>query len=142
MGVYRQPSYSPLLGPAHSHRRIRTHLHRVQVEDRVPNNLPGAVVRDLPSTLCDEELCADVLYLAFLWMQRIRIRRVIPPSRGIRRCMLCMRRQLGRSQGDIEGGGERHTQEQDDIVLASAFGFTFQPEVYQIVLQLQADRVR
>lgn len=53
-----------------------------------------------------------------------------------------MRRQLGRSQGDIEGGGERHTQEQDDIVLASAFGFTFQPEVYQIVLQLQADRVR
>jgi hypothetical protein len=66
-----------------------THIHGVEIEDRVPDQLPRTVVCHLPASFRDVELGADILHLLLLGMKRIGVLRVVPPSCGIRRDMLC-----------------------------------------------------
>jgi hypothetical protein len=63
-------------------------LHGVEVEQRVAHHLPGAVVGHLSTALGDEELGSDILNLLLLWVQLVRVRRVVPPSGSVCRRVL------------------------------------------------------
>lgn len=65
------------------------HLHQVQIQYWISHQLSRSMIRHLTTSLRNVEFSADILDLFLLWMERIGIGRVIPPSRSVRRGMFC-----------------------------------------------------
>ena len=65
-----------------------THVHSIQIQDRISDQLAGPMIRHLPAAHCDEEVGTDVLHLFLLGVELVQIGRIVPPASGIRRCVL------------------------------------------------------
>jgi hypothetical protein len=65
-----------------------TDIHCVQVQDRIPHQLPGPMICHLAPSHGDEEVRADVLHLFLFWVQLVWVWRVVAPAGGICRCVL------------------------------------------------------
>jgi len=66
-----------------------THLHIVQIQYRIPDQLSRTMIRHLSSSLRNVEPGSHILHLFLLGMESIRVGGVISSSRSIRWCVFC-----------------------------------------------------